>query len=143
MGDVNREVYTLQSQVPFGDFVEIYKKQHVPTLAAGAQAKYCCLLERHILPAFRSMKLCDIDTEAVQAFLNGKQKAGLAWWTRNDLKNIMSGIFSKADDWGYWSGRNPVRKTTIGRQRAKRQKRNLSDEQIRVLLAGVPEHIRL
>jgi integrase len=143
MREVNREVYTLQSQVPFGDFVDIYKKQHVPTLAAGAQAKYCCLLDGHILPAFQSMKLCDIDTEAVQTFLNGKAKAGLAWWTRNDLKNIMSGVFSKADDWGYWSGRNPVRKTTIGRMRAKRQKRILSDEQLRLLLAGLPEQIRM
>lgn len=143
MRDVNREVYTIQSHIEFADFVEIYMKQHIPMLAVGAQAKYRSLLGRHILPGFRSMKLCDMDTEAIQAFLNSKQKEGLAWWTRNDLKNILSGIFSKADDWGYWSGRNPVRKTTIGRQRAKRQKRILSDVQIRQLLAGLPEETRL
>ncbi len=89
--------------------MEIYKKQHMPMLAAGAQAKYRSLLERHILPAFSSLKLCDMDTEAIQAFLNSKQKEGLAWWTRNDLKNIVSGIFSKADDWGYlvWAQPSP------------------------------------
>ncbi|MGH9673766.1 MAG: tyrosine-type recombinase/integrase, partial [Bryobacteraceae bacterium] len=112
-------------------------------LAAGAQAKYASLLDRHILPAFGSMKLCDIDTQSVQAFLNVKDKAGLAGWTRSDLKNLMSGIFTKADDWDYWSGRNPVRKASIGRKRPKRQKRIFSDEQIRMLLSGLPEQVRL
>jgi hypothetical protein len=98
MLDVNREVYTIPSHIEFTDFVEIYKKQHIPMLAAGAQAKYRCLLERQILPVFRSMKLCDMDTKTIQAFLNSKEKEGLAWWTRNDLKNIVSRIFSKADD---------------------------------------------
>jgi integrase len=143
MRDVNREVYTVQSQIQFGDFVEIYRKQHIPLLAAGAQAKYRSLLERHILPAFRSVKLCDMDTEAIQEFLNVKRTEGLAWSTRSDLKNVVSGIFSKADDWDYWSGRNPVRRTSIGRQRAKRQKRILSDEQLRLLLAGLPDPVRL
>lgn len=143
MRGVNREVYTIQSQIVFGDFVEIYKKQHVPTLAAGAQAKYCSLLDRHILPVFGPMKLCDIDTVSVQGFLNGKAKDGLAWWTRSDLKNLMSGIFTKADDWGYFSDRNPVKKVSTGRKRAKRQRRILSDEQIAQLLKGLPEQVRL
>jgi integrase len=143
MCDVNRQVYTIQSEIRFTDFVEIYKRQHIPTLAAGAQAKYLCLLERHIMPVFGQMRLCEVDTESVQAFLGGKESEGLAWWTRSDLKNVVSGIFSKADDWGYWSGRNPASKTNLGRKRAKRQRRILSDEQIQLLLAALPEQVKL
>ena len=55
-------------------------------LAAGAQAKYRALLERHILPAFRALKLCDMDIEIIQAVLNSKQKESLAWWTNPLLR---------------------------------------------------------
>lgn len=107
MRDVNREVYTIQSQIRFDDFVNTYKQGHITTLSAGAQTKYLGLLARHLLPAFAGKRLCDIDTETVQAFLNTKKEEGLAWWTRNDLKYLLSSIFAKAGDWGYWDGRNP------------------------------------
>ena len=55
----------------------------------------------------------------------------------------MSCIFSKAADWGYWQDRNPVERVTVGRKRVKREKRLLSDPQALVLLAAVPEIIRL
>lgn len=143
MRGVNRQVYTIQSHIPFGDFVEIYKQEHIPTLSAGARTKNLTLLSRHIVPALGAKKLCDVDTETVQAFFNAKREAGLAWWTRNDLKNILSSIFTKAEDWGYWDGRNPTRRTVLGRKQWKRERRILSDDQFRLLLAGLPTHIQL
>jgi len=74
MRGVNRQVYTIQSHIPFGDFVEIYKQEHIPTLSAGARAKNLTLLSRHIVPALGAKKLCDVDTETVQALLNAKGK---------------------------------------------------------------------
>jgi integrase len=143
MRGVNREVYTIQSHIPFEDFVDIYKREHIPTLSAGAQAKNLALLTRHILPALGARKLCDIDTETVQAFLKTEREAGLAWWTRNDLKNVLSNIFTKAEDWGYWDGRNPTARTVLGRKQWKRERRILSDDQFRLLLAALPTHIQL
>jgi integrase len=143
MRSVNREVYTIQSQIPHKDFVDIYKREHIPTLSAGAQAKYSGLLTRHILPAFGAMKLCDIDTEMIQGFLNAKKEEGLAWWTRNDLKNIISSIFTKAEDWGYWDGRNPTLRTVIGRKQWKRERRILTDDEFRLLLAALPPTVQL
>jgi len=87
--------------------------------------------------------LCEIDTETVQAFLNSKKEAGLAWWTRNDLKNVLSSIFTKAEDWGYWDGRNPTTRTVLGRKQWKRERRILSDDQFRLLLAALPTHVQL
>jgi integrase len=143
MRNVNREVYTIQSQIPFENFVDKYKREHIPTLSAGAQAKYSGLLARHILPAFGAMKLCDIDTEMIQGFLNAKKEEDLAWWTRSDLKNIISGIFTKAEDWSYWEGRNPTLRTTIGRKQWKRERRILTDDQFRRLLAALPTWVQL
>lgn len=140
METVNRADYVLQSQVKFADFVETWKDKHVSTLGAGTQQKYETHLRNHIEPQFGSLRLMDIDTEMVQAWLND---SNLGWWAKNDLRNIMSCIFSKAADWGYWQDRNPVERVTVGRKRVKREKRLLSETQTQALLAAVPEISRL
>jgi len=122
MGKVNQQVFTFQNQIPFGEFAKLYLNQHVCTLAPGPKQKYTSLLKNHILPEFGAGRLCDVRTETVQAFLNKKASDGLSYWTRNDLKGILSGVYTKATDWGYWSDKNPVLRTTLGRKRFKRPK---------------------
>ncbi len=48
--------------------------------------------------------------------------APLAWWTRNDLRGCLSGVFTKATDLGYWTDENPVLRTSLGPQKTKRKK---------------------
>ncbi len=140
---VNREVYTIQSHIPFSEFAAIWREKHFPNLGAGTRAKYQGHLAKHLLPEFGTMKLCDVETELIQDFLNRKERDGLAWWTRSDLRNILSSIFTKADDWGYWKDRNPVERCDLGRKRAKREKRLLTDAQFLQLLDAVPEFVAL
>jgi len=140
---INREVYTIQSHIPFREFSTIWKEKHVPTLGAGTKKKYLSHLNNHILPTFGGFKLCDVGTEEIQVFLNAKETDGLAWWTRSDLRNILSSIFTKADDWGYWKERNPVERADLGRKRPKREKRLLTDEQFLKLLERIPPFVGL
>lgn len=91
MRKVNDQVFTIQNQIPFGEFVKLYLDQHVSTLAPGPKQKYASLLKNHILPEFGDGRLCDVRTDIVQAFLNRKAADGLSWWTRNDLKGVISG----------------------------------------------------
>src|SRR5207302_7090831 len=86
MREVNREVYTLQSQIPFADFAELYMRQHSVTLAPGGQKRDLSLIRNHMLPALGTTRLCDIGTKEVQTFLNAKNTAGLSWWTRKGLQ---------------------------------------------------------
>jgi integrase len=123
--------------------VNAYNQGHITTLSAGARKKYLDLLARHLLPAFAGKRLCDIDTETVQAFLNTKKEDGLAWWTRNDLKSLLSSIFAKAGDWSYWDGRNPTLRTSIGRKQWKRERLILTDDQFRGLLVVLPNWVQL
>jgi integrase len=141
--EINCEVYTIQSQILFADFVALYMRQHMVTLAPGGQKRDLSLIQNHLLRSFGSMRLCDIGTEEVQTFLNAKHTEGLSWWTRKGLQAVISSVFTKADDWGYWEGRNPARRTTLGRKKPKRERRILSDEQLRLLLATVPENVKL
>ena len=61
-----------------------------------------------------------------------------------DLRNILSSIFSKAEDWGYWTEkRNPAERSTVGKKRVKREKRILADDQVRHLIAALPAKVQL
>jgi integrase len=131
---INREVYTIRSQVRFGDVAEMYREHHIPTLAPGGKSKQLSLLKNHVLPAFGEMRICDVGTQEIQAFLNSKMSDGLSWWTRHDLRGVISNVFSKATDWGYWNERNPAQRVRLGRKNRKWPKRILTDEQIRSLL---------
>ena len=143
MRDVNREVYTIQSHIRFGDFVQIYEQHHLVTLAPGGRQRDLSLVRNHLLPSFGGFRLCDLGTEQVQGFLNQKAAEGLSWWTRRDLKAVLSSMFTKAGDWGYWNGLNPTIRVTLGRKRLKRERRILTDAQFRLLLSALPELVQL
>jgi integrase len=141
--EINGELYTIQSHIGFKDFVEIYRDRHMPELGEATKKKYTLQIANHILPAFGEMKLCDVDTECIKAWLQGKEKDGLSWWTRTDLRNILSSIFTEADTLGYWKERNPVERVTCGRKREVREKRLLSDDQTRALLSELSPQLNL
>lgn len=140
---INSQIYSVSSQVSLQRFVVVYNEKHIPTLGAGTQKKYRFHLANHIVPRFGEWKLTDVSTEEIQGFLNDKKAAGLSWWTRNDLRNILSSLFTKAKDFGYWRDANPVEPTTCGRKEAKREKRLLSDEQVLALLHELPAFLAL
>lgn len=127
----------------FGDFARIYTRQHSVTLAPGGQSRDVSLIRNHLIPHFGAARLCDIGTEEVQKFLNQKSSDGLSWWTRKALQAVISSIYTKADDWGYREGPNPARRTTLGRKPSQREKRILTDAQLRLLLDVVPAPVDL
>jgi hypothetical protein len=58
----------------------------------------------------------------------------------NDLRGIMSGIYTKAEEWGYWleGRRNPMSRVKIERKGSVRPERILTEEQtVRVLACSV------
>jgi integrase len=145
MRKVNRQVYAIGSHIRFENIVEKYRENHFPTLASSTKGKYGCHLDNHILPYFSGRRLSDVDTESIQRFLNAKNEEGLGWWTVSDFKNILSGIFTKVADWGYWdlAVPNPVLRTKLGRKHWKRERRILTDPEFRRLLMALPALIQL
>ena len=143
MERVNGQVFDLRSQILVRDFVKMYEQRHVPSLALGPRKKYESLLRNHIVPAVGDFRLCDLGAADVQDFLNRKKTENLSWWTRNDLKGIISGVFTKAVEWGYWNGKNPTEGTSLGPRSTKRKKYGWSDEQIVQYIAELPQVIQL
>jgi integrase len=143
MEKLNRSDYVIQSQILVSDFLIHYKNTHFETLAASTRAKYRIHLKNHIEPAFEHLMLCEVSTRLVQDWLQKKEDDGLSWATRTDLRNILSSIFTKAADWGHWSEPNPIERVNVGRRRAVREKRKLTDDQTRRLLAALPFEVRI
>ncbi len=152
MEKLNRSDYVIQSQVRLKDFLLQYECTHVDKLAASTRAKYKSHLKNHIRPAFGDLMLCEITTKRVQDWLDalergvtrkGRKLPGISWATRSDVRNVLSSIFTKAIDWGHWQDRNPIEAVTAGRKRAAREKRKLTDEQTRRLLAALPFEARM
>jgi len=132
-----------RSQIRFKDVARRFLDIRVPQLGVATQDKYRTQIENHILPAFGEFRMCDIDRPAVEAWLNAKAEAGLGWWSRIDLKGILSAIFSTAADWKLWTGGdNPTKGVRIGKKRLVREKRLLSADELRTILAAVDDRAR-
>lgn len=129
-------------RVKFSTVVDMFRKTKVPTFAMATQLWYASLLDRHILPAFGEKLLVQVDQPTIEAWLVTKQNEGLSWWTRNGLRGTLSAIFSAAKGWKLWNGDLPTLGVKIGKQRLVREKRLITSEQFRAIMAGVSEDTR-
>ncbi|MBA3913078.1 MAG: tyrosine-type recombinase/integrase [Acidobacteriales bacterium] len=124
----------------FSRVAEEYKRLHVLgkvgdhfLLAAPTRQKYLIHLEQRIEPMWGGYRLGEIRTPEVEAWLNLSCNS---WHLRNDVRGILSGVFTKAQDWGYWAEgkRNPIHGVAIGEKWNIRPERILSEEEtVRVL----------
>jgi integrase len=136
---VNAGRVLLQSQIRFKDLAKRFLDVRVPQLGIAAQKKYKTQITLHIVPAFGDLRLCDIDRPAVEEWLNQKEQAGLGWWSRIDLKGILSAIFTTAKVWKLWEGDNPTEGVRVGRKKLVREKRLLTVEELQRLLAALTD----
>ena len=141
MATINTGKFVFQSQIAFRGLVERFLALHVPTLGSATRENYQTQIKNHILPAFGDLRLCDINRTIVGTWLNAKAAAHevttclpggseitktcppLSWWSRSQPRGILSGIFTKAQEWNLWDGRNPCDGIDIGQKKAKRPKR--------------------
>ena len=159
MARINRSQIVLQAQIPFSELIDYYLQQFVRNpekLSAATRAKYETHIENHIRPAWKDHALGEIRAQEIDQWLSEKAKPriveragkprvvpGLSWNTRTDLRNLMSGIFTKAMEWDLWKGDNPVARVTVGRKKTARPHHKLTIEQTRDVLMALPGDARL
>lgn len=137
---VNRSSTIVQSQVPLKEFLRVWQREHVSTLGAGTQSKYQNYVQNYVLPSFGDFRLCDLSTELLQGWLN---RLKLSWASKSDVRNILSSIYAKASDWGYWHEKNPAQGVSPGKKRAKRQKQLLTPSDTAKLFEALPAYLYL
>jgi integrase len=84
----------------------------------------------------------EIDNTLVKEWLKAKEDDGLGWWTRIDLKGVLSAIFTQAKAWRQWDGDNPTEGVRIGKKKLVRKKELLTVEQLRAILAALQSRER-
>jgi len=140
---VNAGRLLLQTRIKFRDLARQFKEARLPQFGAGTQKWQCSLIDNHIVPAFGDRLLADIDKQSIEAWLVGKERDHLAWWTRKALRSVVASMFAAARDWNLWTGDSPTVGVRIGRKKEVREKRLLTAEQVRLILAAVSEDARL
>lgn len=140
MKTINRADYVIQSQVPFGDMLDNFLRSHASKLGYVARSKYEFLIKNHVRPAFGSLTTAEVTSRRIQSWLDAK---ALSWSTKTDLRNLLSGVFSRAIEWGLYKDSNPVRFVHVGRRSLVLEKRKLDDEQTRRFLAALPYDLRV
>jgi integrase len=131
--------------VLFARMVDKYKSTHVEAQVAGrfllakpTRLKYLMHLDQRIVPQWGERRLCEINTDEVQQWLF---ETCDSWHMMNDLRGIMSGIYTKAEEWGYWpeGRRNPISRVNIGEKWSVRPERILTVEETVKVLARLNE----
>lgn len=144
LAKINRRDYVIRAQINFADLLDLYERDHVrkpENLSASTRAKYLSHLHKHIRPAFGTLRLAEITTQRIEALLTAKALDGLAYATRLDIRNILSGVFTQAERWGYWKERNPALHVNMGRRKAVWDGRKLTTEETRSLLEELPADV--
>jgi integrase len=128
-------------QITLRQFIEIYyRPQHVETLAVTSQRKYESHLAR-LLKRFGDKPLSALTTRLLQAWFNTELRS-LAPETRHDLRNRLSGIFTKAIAWELHHA-NPAKAISLERKRGVREKVYLTDQQVAALVSILPARVAL
>lgn len=126
--------------VIFGKLAEMWRKDFVERevggrslIAKSTRAKYIGHLETHIMPRWKDTRLAEFRAKEVLDWLH---ETCDSWYMMADLRNIMSGIFTKAQEWEILpeTFANPMRRVKLPKKWKVRPERILTEEEtVRVL----------
>ena len=139
----------LAPDLSFGQLAAVWRRDFVEgqaggraLVAASTRAKYIRHLQNHILPRWRDTLVHEFRAKPVLDWL---QEEGQSWYMMADLRNLMSGIVTKAQEWDLLpdSFANPMHRVRLPRKWEVRQKRILSPEQTMRVLARLRDPVLL
>ncbi len=129
----------------FGRLAQMWRTDFVereiggrPLVAASTRAKYISHLERHILPRWKDTRLAEFRAKEIQDWL---QSTCQSWYAMEDLRNIMSGIFTKAQEWEILpeTFANPMARVKLPRKWKVRPEKILDEDQTARVLARLDD----
>ena len=131
-----------QSTMVFEQFVrEQWEPAVLSTLKPGSARYYGIQLRCHLLPVFRTKRLCDITRVEVQCFLAEKRKQGLSGSSVHGIRTALSKVLDAAVNWNLLE-QNPARGIQIGDRTPKTERLYLNPPEVLRLLASLPEPCR-
>jgi integrase len=107
-------------------------------VARSTRDKYISHLENHILPRWKDTRLGEFRTKEITDSL---QTTCQSWYAMDDLRNIMSGIFTKAIEWQILPENyaNPMHRVKLPPKWSVRERRILSEDETVAVLARLED----
>jgi len=127
----------------FGKLADLWLKDYAENpkvkLAQPTREKYRMRMDTHILPRWKDSRLDDLDNS--KAVLDWLHSECTSWHMMVDLRNIMSGIVTRAQEWGILprSYANPMQWVKIGRKWTVREDRILNAEETAELFSRLDD----
>lgn len=116
----------------FGKLADLWRRDYAENpkvkLAQPTRDKYRMRLDTHILPRWKDVRLGEMRSKDILDWL---QHGCSSWHMMIDLRNIMSGIFSRAQEWEIVPETfgNPMARVKVGRKWTVRPDRILTTEE--------------
>ena len=126
----------------FGDLAEMWRKDYVENpkirLAEPTRIKYRTRLRHHILPRWRDVPVGQMRSKQILDWLHAECTS---WYMMVDLRNIISTIYTKAQEWEILPDTfaNPTRRVKLGRRWVVRPEQILSEEETMQVLARLDD----
>lgn len=98
LADVERDGFTRPKPLDFATFADTWLAEYPEArgLKHSTRRGYQIILDRHLKPALRGVKLADIDASEVERLIVSKRRAGLSPATINRMLNVLSLILKAA-----------------------------------------------
>ena len=125
----------------FGKLAEMWRRDFVEReiggrtlIAKSTRAKYINHLENHVLPRWKDTRIAAFRSKEILDWLQSESRS---WHVMADLRNIMSGIFTKAQEWEILPDMfaNPIKRVKLPKKWEVREKKILNEDQTERVLA--------
>lgn len=132
--------------IPFGQLAAMWRQDYVDNpkirLAEPTRIKYRLRLKNHILPRWNDVGIGQMRSKDILDWLLAECTS---WYMMVDLRNVMSTIFTKAQEWEVLPDTlaNPMRRVKVGRKWVVRPEQILTEEETMEVLGRLADPHRL
>jgi len=134
---VNQPAAAIGGACLFSDFVRVYERDVLPTLASTSQERSKSVLKNHLNPEFGTLMLREITLEPLQRYFTELQRSPLSSESVDKIRDVLAAVLRTAVDYGRLPS-NPATKVRLKR-RAKGAKPYLRIDQFYTLLEAMAE----
>lgn len=138
LATINQAQVGIGGAILFRDFVRIYERDVLPTLASTTRARSKSVLKNHLNPAFGDLMLRELTLEGLQGYFARLQTTNQSPESIDKIKDVLSAVLRTAVDYGRLST-NPVEKIRLKKRKLTKPKPFLRVDQFHDLMEQLAE----
>src|SRR5262249_556076 len=127
----------MRSRVPFATIAQQWLTHMMPMYKASTQKNHRHILQKHLVPRFGEIALCELTRQRIQAFITELMQADYAPKSIDHIHDVLSAVLRTAVKWGHVP-ENPAQGVDLPRLRSVRPKWALTTTEAESLITALP-----